>query len=286
MNHPNPSPAACLFFLLLGGAVLRAEDAADTAAPPVPLSRAHAHNDYAHARPLQDALDAGFCSVEADIYLVDGQLLVAHDRDKVSPQRTLQGLYLDPLRERAARNGGNIHPGTDTPAFHLLIDLKSDGETTYRALHAVLERYRDIFTEFTETGITRRAVTAIISGNRPKSLMAGQPVRYAGVDGRLSDLGKGDPATLMPWISDNFTAHFQWRGDGEMPVSERARLRDIVARTHAEGKQLRFWATPDIPAMWQVLHAAGADWINTDRLAELSAFLSDASGAAAAERCP
>src|SRR5438093_5049824 len=72
-----------------------------SAAPtPLPLLHAHAHNDYEHARPLLDALEHGVCSVEADIYLVDGQLLVAHDRQKVSPTRTLQALYLDPLTER------------------------------------------------------------------------------------------------------------------------------------------------------------------------------------------
>ena len=43
---------------------------------PRPLWRAHAHNDYEHPRPLLDALDHRFGSVEADIYLVDGQLLV------------------------------------------------------------------------------------------------------------------------------------------------------------------------------------------------------------------
>jgi hypothetical protein len=45
----------------------------------IPLVNAHAHNDYEHDRPLFDALDHGFCSVEADIHLVDGQLLVAHN---------------------------------------------------------------------------------------------------------------------------------------------------------------------------------------------------------------
>src|SRR4030095_12119754 len=44
-----------------------------------PLLRAHAHNDYEHTRPLLDALEQGFCSVEADIYLIDGELRVAHD---------------------------------------------------------------------------------------------------------------------------------------------------------------------------------------------------------------
>lgn len=34
----------------------------------VPLERAHAHNDYEHDRPLFDALDSGFKSVEADVF--------------------------------------------------------------------------------------------------------------------------------------------------------------------------------------------------------------------------
>ncbi|CAN5909544.1 hypothetical protein BH11GEM2_BH11GEM2_29360 [soil metagenome] len=54
----------------------------------IPLEHAHAHNDYEHTRPLAEALEHGFTSVEADIWLVDGQLLVAHDRDKVDSSRT------------------------------------------------------------------------------------------------------------------------------------------------------------------------------------------------------
>lgn len=61
-----------------------------------PLWRAHAHNDYEHPRPLFDALDHRFGSVEADIYLVGDQLLVAHDPVELDPTRTLESLYLAP----------------------------------------------------------------------------------------------------------------------------------------------------------------------------------------------
>src|SRR5256714_6647293 len=86
----------------------------------VPLPQAHAHNDYEHKRPLFDALDNGFCSVEADIFLVDGELLVGHARQDLKPERTLEKLYLDPLRERIKANGGRVHPGG--PTVVLLID--------------------------------------------------------------------------------------------------------------------------------------------------------------------
>ena len=49
-----------------------------------PLLRAHAHNDYLHSRPLADALAHGFWSIEADVWLTNGALLVAHDLDKTS----------------------------------------------------------------------------------------------------------------------------------------------------------------------------------------------------------
>ena len=66
------------------GALLLAQPCSSA---PRPLINAHAHNDYEHPRPLLDALDHGFCSVEADIYLVEGQLLVAHNRSDVSKER-------------------------------------------------------------------------------------------------------------------------------------------------------------------------------------------------------
>src|SRR5207237_5482180 len=83
------------------------------AAPPVPaivpLRHAHAHNDYQHRRPLLDALDRGFCSVEADIFLVEGELLVGHTRFDLRRGRTLEKLYMRPLRERVKAGKGHVY---------------------------------------------------------------------------------------------------------------------------------------------------------------------------------
>src|SRR6188768_1287869 len=100
-----------------------------SAAEPVATRpQAHAHNDYEHKRPLLDALDHGFCSVEADIYFTNGALLVAHDADKVDPKRTLEALYLDPLRQRVKQNGGSVY--SKGPPFMLLIDFKTEAKST------------------------------------------------------------------------------------------------------------------------------------------------------------
>ncbi len=59
----------------------KAEATAGSQGAPVIQPRAHSHNDYLHRRPLLDALALGFCSVEADIYLVDGERSECRCRD-------------------------------------------------------------------------------------------------------------------------------------------------------------------------------------------------------------
>jgi hypothetical protein len=245
--------------------------AAQNPAEVQPLTHTHAHNDYEHKRPLFDALDQGFTSVEADIFLKDGQLLVGHNASSLRPERTLEKLYLDPLRERVSANGGQIY--RNGPPFFLLIDVKTAAAPTYQRLHEVLSRYSDLLTTFRDGKVEKKAVTAVVSGNRDKAAMSAQPVRYAGLDGRPADLEGHDTASLMPWISESWGALFRWKGDGPMPPAERAKLQEMVKKTHAQGKMLRFWATPEKEAFWRELYADDVDLINTDKLAELAAFL-------------
>jgi len=240
------------------------------------LPSAHAHNDYEHRRPLQDALDRGFNSVEADVWLVDGELRVAHDLKDAVPGRNLESLYLQPLADRVRENHGEVYKhGRD---FQLLIDIKSDGPSTYAAVDQALQKYRGISTVYIGGRVLKGAVTSVISGNRPLDVLMAQTVRYAGYDGRLTDLHSGMPASLMPLVSDNWTNNFTWNGLGPMPAAERTKLHDIVTTAHQAGYRVRFWATPDMPgaareALWSELAAAGVDYINTDDLHGLEDFL-------------
>ncbi|MEU2463625.1 phosphatidylinositol-specific phospholipase C/glycerophosphodiester phosphodiesterase family protein [Streptomyces sp. NPDC052071] len=245
---------------------------------PHPLARAHAHNDYLHPRPLHDALAHGFTSVEADIFLVDGELLVAHEAGSLDPARTLVSLYLDPLLARVRANHGSVHAGHRDP-LQLLIDIKTEGAATYLALDQVLRRYRKILTRCDRGRVRPGAVTPVISGDRAaRAPMEAQTTRYAFYDGRPEDLGGAAPASFIPLISGNWTTHFGWPGTGPFPAAERTRLRAFVAAAHAHGQRVRFWATPDIAgperdAVWNELLAADVDHLNTDDLGGLESFL-------------
>lgn len=52
----------------------------------------HSHNDYEQKQPFYAAYHLGFDSIEADVYIKDNELFVAHDWDKISPDAVL--LYL------------------------------------------------------------------------------------------------------------------------------------------------------------------------------------------------
>jgi hypothetical protein len=242
----------------------------------IPLRHAHAHNDYEHKRPLLDALECGFCSVEADIFLRDGRLLVGHTPSSLKPDRTLESLYLDPLNKRAKENGGRVY--RDGPAFFLLVDVKTAANPTYTALDKVLTRYADLLSVVRDGQLEERAVTIVVSGNRASELIRAQSVRYVGIDGRLTDLDSTIPAHLMPWISDRWTQEFKWRGNGPIPAGERAKLRQIVKKAHKHGRLVRFWATPEKVEVWKELRETGIDLINTDALSNLQQFLRKEAG--------
>lgn len=258
-----------IVFALVAAAPVAADDPPKKAV--TPLARTHAHNDYEHNRPLFDAFDCGFCSVEADIWLVGDQLLVGHTPFAIKKERTLEKLYLDPLRVLAKANDGKVYP--KGPAFHLMIDIKTDAKDTYAALAKVLASYADILTVTRDGKTEAKAVTVVISGSRDVKAITDQKTRYAAIDGRPADLDGDTPAHLIPWISDSWKVHFKWDGTGAMPEAERKKLRELVAKAHKQGRKVRFWATPETVEVWKELLAADVDFLNTDKLAELEKFL-------------
>jgi hypothetical protein len=95
------------------------------------LLPAYAHNDYYNQHPLEDALALGFQGVEADYVFVNGHLLVAHNRREARETRTLEALYLAPLRRRVQRCGW---VQSRQRGFLLSIESKEKSPDGYAAL--------------------------------------------------------------------------------------------------------------------------------------------------------
>ena len=236
---------------------------------------AHAHNDYEHPRPLHDALECNFKSIEADVFSIGDSLFVAHDFDKIKPGRTLRQLYLEPLKSQIIQNNGSVY-GNDEEVI-LFIDIKDDGLKTYQNLHRILTEYKSHLTSFEHEKKKQGSIMVVVSGNRPFEFMQSQTIRYAGFDGRMENLDSGILPELMPVISDNWAKHFTWSGTCEMPNSEKKKLQNLAAKAKSRGYILRFWNTPNTTAeqrqaVWKELHSAGVGLTGADNLKELQQF--------------
>ena len=235
---------------------------------PWPHENAHAHNDYEHAHPLMDALQNGFISVEADVHLQNGKLLVSHDRpDKNS--FSLEKLYLAPLDSLLKVNSGRVYKGSKT-TFYLMIDIKTEAKTTYQAIKRAVANYPALLCTSSENC----PVQIFLSGNRPVSMIAKEGYAGLAVDGHPNDVEKGFYSELMPVISNNFNNWSNWNGKTKPISKDLQRIKELAQRVHAEGKKLRLWAIPDNELAWEALLGAGVDFINTDKLVALNTFLS------------
>ena len=138
-------------------------------APPCSVPRllpAYAHNDYYNHHPLNDALAAGFQGVEADYVFVNGRLLVAHSRREAGEARTLERLYLLPLRQRVQRCGWVQSPQR---AFLLNIESKEKSPDGYRALRQLLRSCADLLGIRNKPGPVQ---VVLVGWHPPLSLMA------------------------------------------------------------------------------------------------------------------
>ncbi|MFN3243432.1 MAG: phosphatidylinositol-specific phospholipase C/glycerophosphodiester phosphodiesterase family protein [Planctomycetota bacterium] len=246
---------------------------------PDPALRLHGHNDYLQPVPLVRALELGLGSLEADIFLVDGELRVGHERWQLRPGRTLQSMYLDPLLA-AFRRCGSLR--SDGQPLVLLVDVKADGDKVYTELRDVLPRYRDMLSRFVDGRVEPGAVTVLLSGNRPVSTVAADAERWCAIDGRLRDLDRRPPppAHLVPWVSSSWRSISDWTGSDDLMPHEIERITDLVTRAHRQGRELRFWGAPDRREAWGAFYDLGVDRIGSDQPKKAAAWLRSERGGA------
>ena len=220
-----------------------------------PLLKAHAHNDYEHERPFFEAFQLGFGSIEADVYAVNGQLLVGHERNQLSLNRNLKDLYIDPIiRVLKTNKEGNFH--------QLLIDSKTSADSTLPLIIAALKPHAEI--------MQQKGFRIVISGNRPKPSQYIESPVWITFDGRSDERF---PTNKVELESESMLKFGFWNGQGPIPAGLKEKLKIYVDQVHATGRKVRLWATPDTLLGFQSLLDIGVDYIGTDKLSLLADYL-------------
>lgn len=224
----------------------------------------HSHNDYDRPDPFYNAYRNGVGSIEADIFLQDGKILVGHERNELQNNRSLERLYLRPLQKLIRRNGRYLFGG-NAHGLILLIDIKSPARPALDSLVQLLKKYPEL------TGSPVLKIT--ISGNRPQGNEWKQFPDFIYFDGIA---GTAYPDSLMKRIalmSDSFKKYSNWDGNGPISEDEKIRIQKLVAFEHARSKPVRLWFTPDNQATWDLFMELGIDFINTDKVHEAAEYI-------------
>lgn len=220
-----------------------------------PLLKAHAHNDYEHERPFFDAFQLGFGSIEADVYAVNGELLVGHERSQLRLNRNLKDLYIDPIiRVLQANKEGNFH--------QLLIDSKTSADSTMSLIVSALKPHEKL--------LVKKGFRIVISGNRPK------PSQYIEYPAWITFDGRSDerfPTNKVILESESMLKFGFWGGSGPIPKALKEKLKNYVDQVHSNGRKVRLWATPDSLLGYQALLDIGVDYIGADKLSLLADYL-------------
>jgi len=230
------------------------------------VANLHSHNDYEKSKPFTGAYDKGFGSIEADIFLFGGQLIIAHDTIQRAWGRTLDTFYLAPLQARIEKNNG--YPYADkTHSLQLLIDIKTDSLTTLAKLVETLKSYPAI--------ISCKQVKVVITGRRPPGGAFSKYPSWIWFDAEPAKSYTKKDLKKVVMFSDNFKTYVpRWNGFDALPAGDRSKLVSIVNKAHQLGKTVRFWNAPDLPESWKTYMSLGVDFINTDHIDEAAAFMS------------
>ena len=92
---------------------------------------------YMHDLPFYTAFNAGFGSIEADVYPVNDTLFVAHNKRDIRAGRTLQKLYIQPLLNGLKKDSSRH--------VKLLVDIKEGYQLSLDILLKELSPLKNFF---------------------------------------------------------------------------------------------------------------------------------------------
>lgn len=240
---------------------------AAAAQPPVLI---HSHNDYAQRVPFFQAYAQQVSSIEADVFLHDGQLLVGHDVEDLRADMTFEALYVEPIVTLFARNGGRAFRDSDQ-TLQLMVELKSETDPTLRAVAALLGRWPEVF----DPEVNPAAVRVAVTGRVPAPEAFDRYPRFLGFDGAWDADYTPEQLERIALISTNFRDFSQWNGKGTIIPDEKERLEQVIDRAHEQGKPVRFWNAPEGTTVYYTFYDMGIDYINTDKPEVCAAFFAD-----------
>ncbi len=228
------------------------------------LEKAISAEDHKRKAPLMEALSYQCAGVSIKVK-------VGKDGVVKCGNQTFESLYLKPLEQRVAGNGGNVYEGR-TEEFFLFVKADGDSMQVLQQMQSLCASYAGILSGLENGQRKRKAVRIVLSGDVPVRQIALSENRYFHVD---EDLERPDGrwnGNQIATASLSFGKLYNWNGEGNMPNMQYMGIMGQVKNGHKAGRLVLLRQIPESLNALSILDGTGADFLEVEDLKLFSTY--------------
>ncbi|KAM0788973.1 hypothetical protein ACM66B_003046 [Microbotryomycetes sp. NB124-2] len=251
------------------------------------------HNDgqslYVNHALLKSSLQDGVSHFVIDVWLVDGELLVGHDKDNLSSERTLSSMYLEPLqgllsqssprssfsftphhRRRSSTALASLATKYMTRPLLLLLNLRTDPVTTFQFLLHYLLPLVDaslLTTYYANSAQTEQGLVTVACTDGQDALkaeVASLAPRYVFLAAMLDEEDRNWNKEVCTFVtaemSEVLGATTEDLASKGLSSEQASKITSLVERVHGRGAKLRIGGTEGNESLSQHLVQLGVDY--------------------------
>jgi len=222
---------------------------------------------------LWESIGNGIVNFQADVMYIYGKLYVTSLMPDSSGHKlpTLTEAYLYPLYNQFKKNAGEIIPGYSGDVF-LILNFATQPIQIYKQLASEMRPFSEMLTSKTVGNEHAGKIRILIKNKNQLDQINGIKPSFLGLVGSLSDIEKNVDSGKMPLIEVDFNEISSWKGTGNIPFEDFVKMKDLVAKAHAQNKKISFSNCPNNKTVAELIQTSKADFINTQEANQMAGY--------------
>lgn len=234
-------------------------------------------NNLLDKNELWESIGNGVISFEADVMYIYGKNYVTAVMPDSANHKfpTLADAYLYPLYNQFKKNSGEIIPGFQDDVF-LILNFAFQPTQIYKQLAAEMRPFQEMLTYKIDGAVYKGKLRLLIKDKAALEKINAIKPSFLGLIGTLSDVDKNVDSEKMPLIDLNLSELTNWKGTGNIPFEDFVKIKDAVAKIHAQKKKVSLSNCPVNKTVADLIQTSGVDYIVTTEPQKMAAFFNQA----------
>lgn len=230
------------------------------------------HN-FSSKTELWESVGNGILNFEADVMYIYGKLYVTSLMPDSANHKlpTLMDAYLYPLFNQFKKNNGEIIPGYQSDIY-LILNFANQPYQVYKQLATEMRPLVDMLSfELEEVKHPGKLRILIKDKSHLEKINSIKP-NFLGLVGNIADIDKNIDPYKMPLIEVDFAEITSWKGIGNIPFPDFQKLKELVAKVHAQNKKICIRNCPAYKAVADVIQTSKVDFVGTPEAIKMAGF--------------